>query len=182
MKTGTTRSGKLGRLGLIAAVLLLALLISYDTGWEGLFPSIKPAPNRAPAPAFTLQDAKGTNVSLADFKGKVVLLNFWATWCGPCKVEIPWFEEFQTKYANQGFAVVGVSMDDDGWKSVKPFMEARNINYPIVLGNEAVSQAYGGIDSLPTTLLIDREGRIAAQHHGLAGKSTYEDEILKLLK
>jgi len=111
----------------------------------------------------------------------VVLLNFWATWCGPCKVEIPWFTEFQKQYQAQGFTVLGVSMDVEGWKVVKPYIAEQKVNYPIVLGNEAVNAAYGGIESLPTTLLIDRDGRIAFIHSGLIGKNEYRKEIVQLL-
>jgi peroxiredoxin len=133
------------------------------------------------APDFTLRDANGGSVELAGFRGKVVLLNFWATWCGPCKVEIPWFTEFQKQYQAQGFTVVGVSMDEEGWKVVKPYIAEQNINYPIVIGNEAVNASYGGIESLPTTLLIDKDGRIAFIHSGLIDKREYQKEIVQLL-
>ena len=142
---------------------------------------LKPAGKRKPAPGFDLKDANGAAVKLADFKGKVVLVNFWATWCGPCKVEIPWFIEFQQKYKDRDFAVLGVSMDDDGWKSVRPYLDAHKINYPVVIGNQLISDQYGSIDSLPTSFIVDRQGRIAAIHIGLAEKGEYQNEILKLL-
>jgi peroxiredoxin len=137
--------------------------------------------DRRAAPEFTLQDATGASVKLSDYRGKVVLLNFWATWCGPCTLEIPWFVDFQQQYKSQGFDVLGVSMDDDGWKVIKPYVDAHKINYRIVLGNDSVSQLYGGVDSLPTSFLIDKTGRIAYAHVGLAGKNEYLNEIQTLL-
>jgi peroxiredoxin len=136
---------------------------------------------RKPAPNFTLVDSNGAKVTLASLKGKVVLLNFWATWCGPCQVEIPWFIEFNKTYKARGLAVVGVSMDEDGWKSVKPYLTTKKIDYPIVVGTEDVAKAYGGVDSLPSTFIIDRDGKIAFSHSGLVGKDTYETEIRSLL-
>jgi len=137
---------------------------------------------RKPAPNFTLLDSNGAKVTLASFKGKVVLLNFWATWCGPCQVEIPWFIEFNKTYKARGLAVVGVSMDEDGWKSVKPYLATKKIDYPIVVGTEDVAKSYGGVDSLPSTFIIDRDGKIAFSHSGLVGKDTYETEIRGLLE
>jgi len=136
------------------------------------------------APDFALKDANGATVHLADYKGKVVLLDFWATWCGPCKVEIPWFIEFEQQFKDRGFAVLGVSMDEGGWTEVKPYIEKQKINYRILLGNDQVGDAYGGVDSLPTTFLIDRDGRIAAKHEGIeptSGKDQILDEINRLL-
>jgi thiol-disulfide isomerase/thioredoxin len=138
-------------------------------------------PDRKIAANFSLTDANGAPVTLAGLKGKVVLLNFWATWCGPCKVEIPWFTQFNKTYKDKGLAVVGVAMDDDGWKSVKPYLTEKKMDYTIVVGNDQVGQSYGGIDSLPTTFLIDRDGRIAFTHTGLVAKDTYEKEIQSLL-
>jgi cytochrome c biogenesis protein CcmG/thiol:disulfide interchange protein DsbE len=134
-------------------------------------------------PDFTLKDAAGKRISLSDFKGKVVLLNFWATWCGPCKFEIPWFIEFEKQYQAQGFTVFGVSMDEDGWKAISPYVAEHHVNYPVVLGDEEVNKLYGGIDALPTTLVIGRDGKVAAIHQGLPeqGRAEYEREIRELL-
>lgn len=133
------------------------------------------------APGFRLKDRYGNAIELADFRGKVVLLNFWATWCGPCKVEIPWFTEFQQRFRGAGLTVLGVSMDEDGWKSVSPYLDQQMVNYPVMIGNEDLAKAYGGFDALPVTFLINRYGRIAAVHVGLVARSTYEGEIKKLM-
>jgi peroxiredoxin len=144
--------------------------------------AVKPDKDRRDAPEFALKDSNGQTVHLTDYKGKVVLLDFWATWCGPCKVEIPWFIEFEQQFKDRGFAVLGVSMDEDGWDAVKPYIEDHKINYRVMLGNEQVSDIYGGLDSLPTTLLIDREGKIASVHIGLSlGKEEFRDDIDHLL-
>jgi peroxiredoxin len=134
------------------------------------------------APDFTLTDASGQRVKLSDYHGKVVLLNFWATWCGPCQIEIPWFKEFEQEFKSSGFEVVGVSMDEDGWKAVKPYLAEHQLNYRILLGDETVSQLYGGLDALPTTFLIDRNGKFAfSPHIGLAAKNEYLSEIETLV-
>jgi peroxiredoxin len=133
------------------------------------------------APDFTLKNSVGKRVSLSDFKGKVVVLNFWATWCGPCKTEIPWFEQFQQDWAARGFTVLGVSMDEDGWKAINPFVTEEHMNYPVLLADEEVNQKYGGIDALPTTFLIGRDGKVAFVHSGLAPRGEYEKEIRSLL-
>jgi peroxiredoxin len=147
-----------------------------------MFWSVRPpAPNRGLAPDFTLADASGKTVQLSSLRGKVVLLNFWATWCGPCKLEIPWFKEFQKSYEDRGLVVLGVSMDEDGWKAVRPYIEAKGVNYRVMVANEDVAKAYGGVNSLPTTLMIDRSGQIASTHVGLTSKPDYEAEIKKML-
>lgn len=164
---------------LLATVLVGLALIRYEA--EPFAAAAAPPADRKVAPDFTLKDAVGKDVKLSSFKGKVVLLNFWATWCGPCKVEMPWFIEFQNKFQGKRFTVLGVSMDEDGWKVVKPYVEARGINYPILLGNEDVAKKYEGLDALPTTLVLDRNGKIDARHMGLVAKSVYEKEIQQLL-
>ena len=134
-----------------------------------------------PAPNFALPDAHGSTVKLTDFKGKVVILDFWATWCGPCKIEIPWFIEFQRKYKDQGFTVIGVSMDEGGWQTVRPFVEEFKMNYPVLIGNDETAQSFGGVDVLPTTFIIDKQGRIVATHMGLTSKDEFEKAIQSLL-
>jgi len=139
------------------------------------------ASSRKAAPDFTLSDSRGTSVKLSAYKGRVVLLDFWATWCGGCKVEIPWYMEFQSKYKDSGLSVIGVSMDEDGWKSVKPFLEAKQVNYPVVIGDWDLAGRFG-ITSLPVTLLIDRDGKIADLHVGMVDRDAFESEIQILLK
>jgi len=115
-------------------------------------------------------------------QGKVVLLDFRATWCGGCKVEIPWYVEFQNKYRNYGLRAIGVSMDDDGWKSVRPFLEKHKLNYRVVIGNQDLANRYGGLPFLPMTLLIDRNGTIAESHPGVVDKQAFENKIKALLQ
>ena len=132
-------------------------------------------------PDFELADAKGANFRLSNSMGKVVVLTFWATWCKPCQEEIPWFEEFQRTYGNDGLEVIAVSVDDDGWKAVRPVMEAKKINYRVGVADKALIQKYGGLESLPETLLIDEKGRILSRHVGIVSKAQYEREIVKAL-
>ena len=132
-------------------------------------------------PAFNLQDLDGKAFTNADIEGKVVLLNFWATWCGPCKIEMPWFVDFQRKYKDRGFTVMAVSLDEDGWDPVREFAEAMEFNFPVLLGDEAVSDAFGGIIVLPTTLIVNQAGKIVFTHQGLVAKAKYEEEIEVLL-
>jgi peroxiredoxin len=143
--------------------------------------NVKPDAERKVAPDFSLNDASGKPIKLSDFKGKVVLLNFWATWCGGCNVEIPEFIEFQNKYKDTGFEVIGVSTDSDGWKVVKPFVAEKKINYTVLLADDEICKLYS-VDAMPVTLLIDREGRIAASHEGVVEKGAGESEIKTLLQ
>jgi peroxiredoxin len=135
---------------------------------------------KLPAPDFTVKDSTGTDLRLSSYKGKVVLLNFWATYCVPCRTEIPWFIEFDKTYRDKGFAVVGISMDED-WDAVRPYLAEKKINYRIGLGGEEMAKLYGGLDALPETFLLDREGRIAAHHIGLTPRAEVEKEIAQAL-
>ena len=143
--------------------------------------AVKEETDRKKAPDFDLKEASGKVVHLSDFKGKVVLLDFWATWCGPCNIEIPWFTDFERRYKDRGFEVLGISMDDDGWKAINPFVAEKKINYRILLGNDQTADLYGSVEALPTTFVIDRDGRIASVHVGLSGRKEFEDAIEKLL-
>lgn len=170
----------------LAAIVAVGTALSL--GYTACAPStvvraaVKDSKDRKGAPDFALKDAAGKVVRLSDYRGKVVLLDFWATWCGPCQVEIPWFIDFQRKHKSEGFEVIGVSMDDDAWTAITPFVKEKGINYRIVLGDEKTGDQYGGVEALPTTFIIDREGRIASIHVGLAGKKDFEDAIEKLLQ
>ena len=137
---------------------------------------------RKAAPDFELKDSDGRTVRLSDYKGKVIVLDFWATWCSPCKVEIPWFQEFERKNKDRGFAVLGVAMDDGGWNTVKPFLKEFKVNYRVMMGDDQTADRFGGIEALPTTLLIDRSGRIASTHVGLVSKKDFENAIEQLLQ
>ena len=135
-----------------------------------------------PAPMdFTLKDMNGDDVHLASLKGKVILLNFWATWCGPCKIEIPGFVELQNKYGDQGFQVLGLSIDDTP-EQIRPFAEQFEVNYPMLIGldREDFQEAYGPIWGLPVSIWIDREGTLCKTHMGIASKEDFED-ILKAM-
>jgi cytochrome c biogenesis protein CcmG/thiol:disulfide interchange protein DsbE len=142
---------------------------------------VKPENMRKNAPEFILNNASGEAVKLSDFMGKVVLLNFWATWCEGCKVEIPGFIELQNEYKDSGLMVIGVSTDKDGWKVVKPFVEEKRINYTVLLGDDEICKLYG-VEAMPVTLFIDREGRIAASHEGVMNKAAGESEIKTLVQ
>ena len=133
------------------------------------------------APNFTLTDAAGKRVRLSDYRGKVVVLDFWATWCHGCKEEIPWFIEFQNKYRERGLTVIGVSMDEDGWTKVRPFIEKSGMNYPVVVGNEALAKRYS-LQGMPMTVVIDRRGKMTAVHTGVVEKDAFEKELAALLE
>ena len=129
------------------------------------------------APDFELQALDGKDMKLSDFRGKAVLLNFWATWCGPCKIEMPWFVELQKQYGPQGLQIVGVAMDDSSAEDISKFVKEMGVNYPILLGKEAVGESYGGVGVLPTTFFIDRDGKFVAREFGLQSRSVFVDHI-----
>jgi cytochrome c biogenesis protein CcmG/thiol:disulfide interchange protein DsbE len=166
----------------LVALLLAGLALLSSCSTTRLSAKARAVNDRKPAAEFTLKDANGSSVKLSDYRGKVVLLNFWATWCGPCALEIPWFIEFEQQYKARGFAVLGVSMDEEGWPAIKPFVNEHKVNYRVLLGNDSVSQLYGEVDSLPTTFIIDQDGKVAFPPHiGLIDKSEYVSEIRSLL-
>ncbi len=135
-----------------------------------------------PAPAFTLVNLEGKKVSLSDYKGRPVIVNFWATWCAPCKLEMPWFEEFRAKYAGQGFEILGIAEDDAPKDEIAKTAKRVNVSYPILLTDGKVAPAYGGVDSLPTSFYIDRKGVVETETIGLASKDEVEENIKRLVE
>ena len=133
------------------------------------------------APDFELPELNGKKLKLSDLRGKAVLLNFWATYCGPCKIEMPWFVELQKEYGPQGFEIVGIAMDDASTEDIAKFTKEMGVNYPILLGKESVGESYGGVGVLPTTFFIDRDGKLIAREFGLQSRSVFVDHIKKAL-
>lgn len=136
---------------------------------------------QALAPDFSLPDLTGQKLDLSSYRGKVVLLDFWATWCDPCREEVPRFVELQNKYGDQGFQIIGVSMDD-GPEPVRDFYQHFKMNYPVVMGNAKTGELYGGVLGLPIAFLIGRDGRINAKLIGATHMSVLEKEIVNLLQ
>jgi len=141
--------------------------------------ALPPAEVSSVAPAFMLSDVNGRQVSLAQFKGKVVILDFWATWCPPCKREIPDFIKLQSEYGSKGVQIVGIALDQP--EKVRAFARDNGMNYPVLLGTDGVSAHYGGVESVPTTFIIDKAGRIVTKYEGFISKETFESQIKKLL-
>jgi peroxiredoxin len=145
-----------------------------------------------PAPEFALEDLSGKKVSLADYKGKAVLVNFWATWCGPCKIETPWLVDLRNQYAAQGFEILGVSTDDidrddskmfgTEKKEIGDFVQRMHMPYPVLIEGDKLSKPYGGLDAMPTSFFVDRSGKIVAAQMGITSKDDIESNIQKALK
>jgi thiol-disulfide isomerase/thioredoxin len=166
------------RIALVVAAVALALRI-----FSGVLPGgarIGKMPG-SPAPAWELKGLDGAVVRSDDFAGKVVVLDFWATWCPPCRKEIPGFIALQKQYGDRGLAVIGVSLDEGGPDAVRGFVAKAGVNYAIVMGNEKIVRDFGGIEGIPTTFIIDREGRVVGKHVGYADKAAFEKAILPLL-
>ena len=134
-----------------------------------------------PAPGWELKDVDGKPVNFSRFKGKVVVLDFWATWCGPCRSEIPGYVKLQDKYKDKGLVIIGVSLDQAGPEVVKKFIGDFHLNYQVVMGDDAVVEAFGGVDGIPTTFLIDRTGTIRDKKVGAMETSEYEKVLLQYL-
>jgi thiol-disulfide isomerase/thioredoxin len=170
-------------LAIIVVVLLVALMLyvaSHRARRSGQS-STPRITQSSIAPDFALESLDGGTMRLSDLRGKAVLLNFWATWCGPCKIEIPWFVDLQKQYGSQGLQIVGVAMDDASKEDIAKFAKDMGVNYPILIGKEAVGDQYGGVPALPETFLIGRDGKIVDKIIGLRGKSEIEDSIKKAL-
>ena len=169
----------------VGALALALLTLNSSELWFDGAPAAGGACPANAKPAnmnFTLKDMRGKDVKLSDYKGKVVLLDFWATWCGPCKIEIPWFVEFQNKYGASGLQVIGVSVDDTVDK-LRPYVKDLKMNYPVLLSlyHEDIQNAYGPLMGIPTTAIISRDGRICVKHAGISSKEIFEKEIKSLL-
>ena len=134
-----------------------------------------------PAPDFELPNLNGGQVDLSDFRGKAVLLNFWATWCAPCRREIPWFIEFQKEYGPRGLRIIGVSMDEGGRDAITPFVRRTGIDYLVLLGDNHVNSLYGGLEILPTTYYISSQGDVIALVNGVISKAEFERDIKEAL-
>jgi thiol-disulfide isomerase/thioredoxin len=144
----------------------------------------------ASEPAVTFKDLQGKDIALDSLKGKVVVVNFWATWCEPCRTEIPWLIAYQQKYADKGFTMLGVAMDEDGKAAVDPFMQSTKfdvggqqvaMNYPVVLGNDEIADKFGGLLGLPVSLVISRDGKIVKRYIGIVNEADLDKQIKDLL-
>ena len=133
------------------------------------------------APGFTLTSLDGKKVSLADYKGRPVLVNFWATWCAPCKLEMPWFEQFRQQYKGQGFEILGIAEDDASKDEIEKSVKKIGVSYPILLTDGKVAPKYGGVDYLPMSFFIDRSGVVVEETAGLASKDEIEANIKKTI-
>ena len=161
-------------------IIFFLLLLGFAFLVAGGFQDVGGQESLTLAPDFALPDLEGNTVRLSDFKGKVIILDFWATWCPPCVKEIPHFVELYEKYRENGFQMIGIALSSGSAKDVKKFAAEHGINYPILMGNREVSRKYGNIRSIPTTFLIDRQGRIANKYIGYRPKDVFEKDLKSL--
>lgn len=156
--------------------ILVPLLIAF-----ALAISATATAQQKKAAPFALKSADGKIYDLSNYSGKVVIVNFWATWCGPCRKEIPDFIELYKRYKDKGLEIIGVSLDQDGWTKVSPFVKQSNINYPVVLGNQKLVDNYGFFNAIPTTFIIDKNGIIVYEHTGTLSRTQLESKLKPLL-
>lgn len=169
---------------LIVAVTVAAVLVARFRSYHrasAAATSLSFNGNGQTAPDFGLESLEGKTIHLSDFRGKAVLLNFWATWCQPCKIEMPWFEQLQRQYGSQGLQVIGVAMDDASKEDIAKFAKNLGVEYPILIGKESVGDSYGGVQFLPATFYVGRDGKIVDRVFGLKGRDEIEDNIKKAL-
>jgi len=159
---------------LVAAMLFAGVRMTHKSAADG---STKGKLIGNLAPDFELATLEGKTVKLSDLRGKAVLLNFWATYCEPCKVEMPWFVELQNEYGPQGFQIIGVAMDDASTEDIAKFAKDMGVNYPILIGKDSVAESYGGVSVLPTTFFVDRDGKLIHREFGLQSRSVFVDYI-----
>ena len=180
-KLSPTRKGELARrwsnlfLIFTAAVAFAAVACRFLGGSSEI--SVTPHP----APTWELKDVDGHAVASTNYADKVVLVTFWATWCPPCKLEVPGLISLQKKYGPSGFAVVGISVDETGAAAVKPFLKEFAVNYPVALADEKVVKDFGGVEAIPKSFIIDRQGTIVAGYLGLTSEADFEKRIVSLL-
>jgi|SRR5665213_680568 len=174
----------------VAALLVVMVWADHKFPAAGSPSANSAAATPTDAPTVAIPSLDGKEVTLQQYKGQVVLVNFWATWCEPCKVEIPWMIEFQQKYSPRGFTILGVSMDEDGKKAVQPFLDKQRfdvggqqmaMNYPIFLGSDAIGEKFGGILGLPTSMLFNRDGKKVKTIVGLVNHDDLSKAIEGLL-
>jgi len=165
----------------VAFVVALMLYFGYHKARRSGAGSVPRLTQSTVAPDFSLESLDGKTLRLSDLRGKAVLLNFWATWCGPCKIEMPWFVDLQKQYGSQGLQIVGVAMDDASKEDIGKFAKDMGVNYPILIGKESVGDQYGGVPALPETFLISRDGKIVDKIIGLRGKADIEEAVKKAL-
>ena len=164
---------------LIAVAAALLAITRHNGVWSGR-EAARRSQERPLAADFSLPDLQGRTLTLSSYRGKVVLLDFWATWCDPCREEITHFVRLQDKYGSQGLQIIGISMDD-GPEPVRDFYQKFKMNYPVVMGNAKTAEIYGGVFGLPIAFLIGRDGKIVAKHIGAASAETLERETVSLL-
>jgi thiol-disulfide isomerase/thioredoxin len=170
----------------VTALLMAGKFMSKTNGSNSTVSAIFQAAPEGPkkgdvAPDFTLKTLDGKDFKLSSLQGKAVMINFWATWCEPCKIETPWLVELQKKYGDKGFQILGVAVDDAGEKAIGEFAHKMQMNYPVLLGTEKVADLYGGVEGLPTNFILDRSGKVVGSEKGLVSESVLVEHIEKAL-